>query len=305
MYNNFLSIQQAEDLEFIKHIVKPAIGDIFNIKSCVSEACNSYAFQLNEHLIVKFAKDEKSLEKLLLEKDVLSFLKGKTNLRIPENDIFENHFTFTIHNMIKGDTFQNKHYLALSSEKKEKFCFDIALFMYELHTLTNKIRNMHIPQLKGISGLYPINKIKMFLSKCDKLTLQEQNFVTWFCDRFTYTIPNNQNVFGHFDIQPKNIAFNFEKNEISGIYDFGDCGFCDLSYDFTKFAIQYNQEILSNVLKYFNKLSGVILDLQIILRNSIYCILYCLMKDIEKNRSLDRGLYELRLKIFQCKKFPC
>lgn len=48
-----------------------------------------------------------------------------------------------------------------------------------------------------------------------------------------------------------------------------------------------------------------ILDLQIILRNSIYCILYCLMKDIEKNRSLDRGLYELRLKIFQCKKFPC
>ena len=113
--------------------------------------------------------------------------------------------------MIKGDTFQNKHYLALSSEKKEKFCFDIALFMYELHTLTNKIRNMHIPQLKGISGLYPINKIKMFLSKCDKLTLQEQNFVTWFCDRFTYTIPNNQNVFGHFDIQPKNIAFILKK----------------------------------------------------------------------------------------------
>lgn len=131
--------QHSDEWQAIKHIVKPAIGDIFNIKSCVSEACNSYAFQLNEHLIVKFAKDEKSLEKLLLEKDVLSFLKGKTNLRIPENDIFENHFTFTIHNMIKGDTFQNKHYLALSSEKKEKFCFDIALFMYELHTLTNKI----------------------------------------------------------------------------------------------------------------------------------------------------------------------
>lgn len=77
MYNNFLSIQQAEDLEFIKHIVKPAIGDIFNIKSCVSEACNSYAFQLNEHLIVKFAKDEKKFRKTTFGKRCIILFKRK------------------------------------------------------------------------------------------------------------------------------------------------------------------------------------------------------------------------------------
>lgn len=304
MNNNFITIKQAEDLEFIKHIIKPATGDVFSIKSCVSEAYNSYAFILNGHLIVKFAKDEKKLEKLFLERDVLSFLKGRTTLKIPENNIFENHFTFTVHEMIKGETFQNKDYLTLSSSKKEKFCYDIALFMYELHSLTNEIRNLHIPQLKGIAGLYPINKISAFLTKCNKLTSQEQNFVAQFCDKFTYTVPNIENVFGHFDIQPKNIAFNFAKNEISGIYDLGDCGFCDISYDFTKFAIQYNPEILNNVLKHYEKLSGIKLNLQTILKNSVYCILYCLMKDIEKNHSPDRGLYELRLKMSQQNNFP-
>jgi len=297
MSNNFLTIKQSKDLEFIKYIVRPIIGDVFNIKSCISEACNSYAFILNEHLIVKFAKDEQKLKKLFLERDVLSFLKGKTTLKIPQNNIFENYFTFSVHEMIKGSSFKNEHYQMLSSLKKEKFCSDIALFMYELHTLTDAIRNIQVPQLEGIAGLYPSKKMKAFLPKCNKLTLQEQNFVAWFCDSFPLTIPNNQTVFGHFDIQPKNIAFNFAKNEISGIYDFGDCGLCDLSYDFTKFSIQYNQEILNNVLKHYEKLSGVVLDSQIILKNSIYCIFHCLMKDIEKKHSLDRGLYELRLKI--------
>ncbi len=81
---------------------------------------------------------------------------------------------------------------------------------------------------------------------------------------------------------PKNIAFDFAEDKISGIYDFGDCGFCDISYDFTKFAIQYNPEILNNVLKHYQNLSGLKLNVPAILSNSTYCVLHCLMKDIEK-----------------------
>lgn len=278
------------------------MGNISSIVSRTSEACNSYAYLLNGHLIVKFAKDEKKLEKLFLEKKVLSFLKGKTTLRIPENNIFENHFTFTLHEMIKGENFQNKHYQMLTPQEKEKLCYDIALFMYELHSLTAAIKDLGVPRLKGIKGFYPIDKMKFFMTKCNKLTIQEQNFIASFCEEFTSAVNVSEDVFGHFDIQPKNIAFDFSKNEISGIYDFGDCGFCDSSYDFTKFAIQYDPEILKNVLIQYKKLSGKNFDLQQILRNSTYCIVYCLMRDIENNRSLERGKYELNLKMFQSDK---
>ena len=58
MNNNFITIKQAQDLELIRDIVAPAIGNVSDIKPCVSEACNSYAYLLNKHLIVKFAKDD-------------------------------------------------------------------------------------------------------------------------------------------------------------------------------------------------------------------------------------------------------
>ncbi len=304
MNNNFITIKQAQDLELIRDIVAPAIGNVSDIEPCVSEACNSYAYLLNKHLIVKFAKDDAKLEKLLLEKNVLSFLKGKTTLKIPESTVFKNHFTFSIHEMIQGETFQNKHYQRLAPPRKDKFCHDVALFMYELHSLTDKINTPNLPQLKGIAGLYPLNGIKEFFKKRNELTRQEQNFVTRFCDEFTNHSQISKNAFGHFDIQPKNIAFDFAEDKISGIYDFGDCGFCDISYDFTKFAIQYNPEILNNVLKHYQNLSGLKLNVPAILSNSTYCVLHCLMKDIEKNRSPNRGLYELRLKISQQENFP-
>lgn len=173
MENNFITREQAQDVELVKNIVKPAVGNISSITPCAVEACNSHAFLINNHLIAKFAKNEASRQKLFFERDILSFLRGKTTLKIPENNIFENHFTFTLHEMIKGDTLSNKQYQMLAPQQKEKFCSDIALFIHELHSLTNETKNLNLPQLKGITKIYPIDKVKSILIESQKFTPQE------------------------------------------------------------------------------------------------------------------------------------
>lgn len=296
MNNNFITVEQSEDLRFIKDIIRPVVDNLQTIEPC-SDACNTFAYLVNKHIIVKFAKNEKKLEKLILERDILAFLKGKTTLKVPENNIFENHFTFSVHEIIKGETLSNNLYNKLTSKEKEKFCYDTALFMYELHSLTKNIQEPTVPNLKGITDLYPVEKIKEFLINCEMLQTEEQKFIKKFCDDFEDDATPTKSVFGHFDIQPKNIAFDFTKNEIAGIYDFGDCGFGDIIYDFTKLAIQYNSEILDNVLNEYEALSVLKLNKEKILKYSTYYVLYCLMRDIENGRSLDRGLYELKLRM--------
>lgn len=298
MKNNFITAEQAIDLEFIKSIIKPTLGTISSIEYCL-DACNTYTYLIDGYYIIKFAKNENKLQKLTLEKNVLSFLNGKTTLKIPQNNIVKDNYIFSIHEMIKGKILTTDLYNTLPSGKKEKFCDDIALFIHELHTLTIHAKKLNFPFLKGIKGLYPIEKIKAFLTSCDKLSPKEQNFVATFCSHYKRKKYAQVDVFGHFDIQPKNIAFDFERNEIAGIYDFGDCGFCNASYDFSKFAIQYTPEILSPILKKYEQLSENKLNKEAILIDSTYCILHCLMKDIENNYSLERGLYELNLKMIQ------
>ncbi len=297
MNHHFITSKEAQNLHFIKDIVFPIIGNISSIVSCGAQACNSYAYLLDNHLIVKFAKEETQLNKLILEQNVLSFLKGKTTLQIPEMNIFENHFAFTIHEMIKGTTIQNQQYQLLSVAEKNDFCQNIAQFIYELHSLTSEIKQLNLPMLKGISSIYSIDKIKSFFETSNQLTATEKSFITQFCDNYTNITKTAPIVFGHFDIQPKNIAFNFDKKEIAGIYDFGDCGFCADYYDFIQFGIQYNFDILNNTLKYYQQISGIHYETQQIENGSIYRILYCMMRDIECHRSIENNLKSLRVKM--------
>lgn len=299
MKKDFITEKQSNNLGFITDIVKPIIGHVSSIRSCMSEACNSYAYLINENLIVKFAKDEEKLNKFFLEKDVLSFLKDKTTLKIPQLDIFKNGFNFSVHEIIRGEIFLGKHYQNLPDIDKEQFCYDIALFMYELHSLTPKMEKLNIPILKGVTQIYPVEKIKLFFNSYSNISLNEKKIISNFCDEYINTDQISVSVFGHFDIQPKNIAFDFTKNRINGVFDFGDCGFCNPAYDFIQFAIQYKIEILNNVLKYYKMLSGVDFSAEQILKGSMYRILYCLMRDIEANRSIVKGLETFRAKIYQ------
>lgn len=298
MKDRFITEKQSRDVDFIADIIKPILGKIHNIQTCMAEACNSYAYLVNGNFIVKFAKDDEKLKKLLLERDVLSLLKGKTTLKIPEFNIFKNIFTFSIHEIIKGETFLNRHYQCLSDIDKDKFCQDIALFMYELHLETHRMKNLNIPTLKGVTGIYPIEKIKTFFTSYANISPDEKRLIRNFCDKYTNTDKRSIRVFGHFDIQPKNIAFDFVQSKINGIFDFGDCGFCNPAYDFTQFAIRYKPEIIHNVLKYYKMISGIDFNLEQILKDSLYRILYCLMRDIEANRPINKGLETLREKIY-------
>lgn len=297
MEKNFITKEQATDTKFIQDIVTSVIGRISSVTPCASEACNSYAYIVDNHLIIKFPHDEIKLGKLNTEGKVLSFLKGKTTLKIPESRMYESPFPFSVHEMIKGDNFHNTDYQKLSPAEQEKFCYDIAVFMYELHSLTHQITNLNLPFLKGVTSIYPAHKMKSVLIKCDQLTTRQKDYISDFCDHFHHPFSAVQKVFGHFDIQPKNTAFDFGKNKFSGIYDFGDCGFCETSYDFIQFAIQYHPEILKNVLRQYEKISHIYFDPAQIMQASTYRLFYCIVRDIENNRPIDMGIKNLNLKM--------
>ena len=294
---HFILEGQAQDLSFIKDILTRNIGKIKTIVRC-PQACNTFAYLIDDSIIVKFPKDLEKLKKIENENASLSFLRGQVTIKIPETILYKEDFVFSCHRLIRGQPLFQRQYDLLDLEKQQTFCKEIARFIYELHSLTPQIRKaIDIPLLRGIGRYYSASKIKEILSSDKRMTGKQIGFISKFEDEGVNPFEQSEKVSGHFDIQPKNIAFDFVKNEIAGIYDFGDCGLCAREYDFIKVGVQYNQKTVFGVISEYEKISGIKTDRQAVYRYALYDILYCLAKDVECGRSIDAGLDSLNLKM--------
>lgn len=49
----------------------------------------------------------------------------------------------------------------------------------------------------------------------------------------------------------KNLAYNFKTKKLNGIFDFGDCGFGDLQYEFSQ--IDLGNDFLKKIIKHYKK----------------------------------------------------
>jgi Ser/Thr protein kinase RdoA (MazF antagonist) len=263
----FLTKEQAQDLDFIKSITSKHVDVQTIIPKIHWSASNSFTYDVNDDTIFKFAKNNHTEVKLRKEATVLNLLRGKTKMPIPSPTLHDSEYVYMVYKKIPGESVESDFINAMSAKKHERFCDDIANFVFEMHRQTDWVRQTtDIGRWDRSGRNYAISEIIAQLSADAEFTASEIKFVEKFYSRFEpYEYDDKFTRFCHIDLQLKNIAFNLGRQRVSGIYDFGECSIDDGHLDFAQMAVSMNPHTVSAILRRYAEISGFKFDI-----NKIY-----------------------------------
>lgn len=268
---SFLTSQQADNIGFIRSIL-PESAPCKTIKICHNaNTYNSFAYCLDDKYILRFPKHEKAKQKLIKEHEVLDFLKNKTSLNIPQTALIRQDYLCILHRKIPGENISQAELSELSPRQYDQFCADIALFMFQLHSLTDEIsKNISLNFWERFNQ-YPRSEIiNQYFQPLDIFSDAERLFIDKFLNTFQLEEINPIIKFGHFDIMSKNLAFDNKKQILNGIYDFGDCGIGNILHDFSQIALDFNIKTIANIIKYYRQYDNVVIDIKRINHYSLF-----------------------------------
>lgn len=247
------------------HFMTDLLSRDFAIKSLslpCPKAKGTFAFAINDDIIVKFPQRKNIVHEFKQDNALLRFLHGKTSLPIPNSKIQEGEYTYSWHKKIPGNFIFQAGLDALPPAKRQKFCDDIAAFVFGLHSMTDEVfNNVYIPYWDRFERYPKPAEIIARTAADKKLSASDRAFLKSFYKKFILANENAIVRFSHFDIMPKNIAFDFKKGKIEGIYDFGDAGIGDIHQDFSQIGLHYGFDTLSKIVARYEKLSGLRLDI--------------------------------------------
>lgn len=261
---------EANNIDFIISILERNF-DIKDIKTHFNNTFNSFAYEINNKTMVRFPRHENGKEKLIREFKILDTLNSRVTLQIPKTEIVNNKYFYITHTKVEGNNINQKELDTLNLAKKEKFCYDIANFIYELNSVTEEIKNkIEIPLWDRIARQPNIEKTLDFVLSSANFSSNEKKYLEKFCNSFKLENENELIRFSHFDIMSKNTAFDFNSQKLNGIYDFGDCSIGDIYHDFSQIGLDYNIQTLKLIVKYYEELTKICLDIQKIEEYSLF-----------------------------------
>lgn len=256
------------------------IKELFPDKEIIKEAdgWSSWAFSVGDRKIVRVAKGYfGNYEK---EADILSFLKGRISVKIPQTEVVEDDFSYVIHDKIKGKDWGIGTYNNLSNKKKNLFCEDVAVFFSEIHSISLKEVDEEIPYLKDLSTQYKFSDILetlkgQFSSKAfgkieDKIRSNEDF--------------NSGKVLVHKDFHSANSLID-DNHRLSGVFDFVNSGIIDVHYEFLSLYREVYMEFLNRLINIYKDITNTQISLRkmdlLKFIDNLNCLTY-----LEKNSSV-------------------
>lgn len=196
-------------------------------------------------LAIRFPKDRESAEKLAIEKIALKYLSRKVDFLIPKykKNLSE---SFGYYDEIIGRKLTVSFYNSLSETKKTKLCKDLAMFIFQMHSLK-------LP--KNISQKIPIENWANLYKKIEKdikLYLPHKKDNEFFLILFKkFVLQNKKIVLTHSDLGGDNIIIN-KKGKLEGVIDFGDISFSDPIVDFSHFW-EFDEKMVKKIIFFYTK----------------------------------------------------
>lgn len=245
--------------ERFKQVIVARFPELANASfTLLTAGWDSVGVDVNDRLIFKFPREKEGIEALRREADMLRLIRPRVTLPVPDLEFFEVPQPFSKHTKLKGEHLVTALYEELSHSVKQRLAGDIARFYTELHTIdpaiiqaagAMPIEPWPAPDLI-LAGIRP-HLAKTLLVKAEK-TL----------DEWTRLADDPCGItFGFFDGHGWNMAFDYENQQLTGIYDFGDSGFGELHQEFiyTSFIAP---DLTSRVIDEYNQLTGYQIDLE-------------------------------------------
>ncbi|NQY38148.1 MAG: cupin-like domain-containing protein [Alteromonadaceae bacterium] len=208
----------------------------------------SVVVDINSEYIVKFPRSNFGVQGLYAEQEVTDFIRNKVQLGIPDISIHEEPVVLGRYPKLPGKSFAQTHYEQLSEQTKANLAEQLAQFMADMHVIP--LENMKQTGIeKASSWKSHIDFINQHLAEenddvIKTLLLEVEN------NKLIFNVSDDDLVFGHFDLQSRNILLNGNHQSISGIIDFGQCKIGDLHQDLSVMNLSSPELAKRTVLAY-------------------------------------------------------
>ncbi len=246
-------LKSEEDIKKIKPIIEKELKLKNTVISFLGQGDDSFAFEINKNILCKFPKRKKALRGLILETQILKFLENKTSIEIPKMQMIEKEMLFSVHTKIEGKVITEKQYLSLLEKNKNKFAKKLAIHIKELSDIPTKIIKKAIPKIHKIDFLWNTEKL---LKHIEPIIKKEQIAVIKEILNIDLNVKKEDFVFGYFDYNGTNMAFDFNKNELNGLFDFADCAIRDIHHNFRSICISFGNDLGKRVFDEFKRISN-------------------------------------------------
>ncbi len=221
----------------------------------LAEGWDSVALEY-DGLIFKFARHEEARIRLRREVALLTFLRPRITMPLPQPVLFDGEEPFSQHRAIPGEKLLSDDYLMLGKGSRNALATRMAQLYAELHQLPlarmqqagavavdpwmspGEILERAVPRLpRGYKGW-----AKKVVSAYRKLAIE-----------------GDELVFGYFDGHGWNMAFDFTTATLNGVYDFADSGFGSRHRDLS-YSNWISADLTLRIIDRYEELTGIRVD---------------------------------------------
>ena len=198
----------------------------------------------------RFPRDDFWIRTIVKDCEFANWVNGKTNFVTSDLKLKnDNSRFFSVHKKVEGNALTEK-IDKLTEKEIDTVTFEIAEFMYQLHSL--KYEKNEIFKTTNI-GLNLVD----FLDELINIHLSEENKKFWNYKEFSN---KDNNCLVHGDFNPGNIILD-ENNHIAAIIDFGFAGFGNKYFDIARILSRNPSNSFKNgIINHYEQLSGERLD---------------------------------------------
>ncbi len=222
--------------------------------SKLGEGWMSRAYLINNKLVFRFPKGKSGADDTEKEIKVLPLLKKYITLSIPELIYVgtqDNGYPFVGYKILPGEPMDEQLFDSLAAETNNILAIQIAEFI-------NQIRSFHVDLLKGLKvredDFYQeyLNLFKEVQHKAFPIVNKQiQNYLTF---RFTSYLENKHHFFYtpkllHSDLSLDHLLFDKNRQELTGIIDFGDMRIGDPDYEYVYLLEECGEEFTKKVME--------------------------------------------------------
>lgn len=190
---------------------------------------DSQAVDVDDRLIFKFPRHEAALGRLRKEVRVLSVIRPRVSLPVPDIALFETPQPFTRHEKLAGDHMPPERYAAMTNAGKVCVARQLAVFYAEIHAIDD--REM---AAAGAGPIGPWLEPGLIADRAlPHLPAALRARAEAALKAYAALPPDPLGTtYGFFDGHGWNMAFDPAAERLKGVYDFGDSGFGPLHQEF-------------------------------------------------------------------------
>jgi aminoglycoside phosphotransferase len=226
----------------------------------LSEGWDSVALE-SDGWIFKFPRNPQAQARLRREVALLTFLRPRITMALPQPVLHEGDEPFSQHRLIPGDKLLRGDYLKLGEGPRNALATRMAQLYAELHQLP--LARM---QQVGAVAVDPWMAPSQILEGALPLLPRGyKGFARQVVAAYRkLAIKGDELVFGYFDGHGWNMAFDFTTATLNGVYDFADSGFGSRHRDLS-YSNWIAADLTMRILDRYETLTGRTVDRQLVM----------------------------------------